>query len=153
MNHRKNDQKSCRFVTKQGFHCKKVAILSPNERKYASSLFFMGLSIMKRIQVRLDDEMAQTITKIKKESGKKQTDIIRRIMQLGLEHWHLKQQYGTPQPFGKETLMVAERAAISAAAQTLLMVRKLVGDEEAAKAKAEVEAQLVNLWHYGNQGN
>ena len=113
----------------------------------------MRILIMKRFQVRLEDDMVQMISEIKQETGKTRTEIIRRIMKLGVEHWHLKQQYGTRKPFGKGSLMVAERKAMSAALQTLLIVRKLADkllDEEArGKARAEIEAQLGGWWHYG----
>lgn len=95
--------------------------------------------------------MAQMISDIKQETGKTHTEIIRRIMKLGLEHWHLKQQYGTRKPFGKNRLMLAERKAINAVIQTLFIVRKLADKEDCVNAKIDAERRLNAWWHYGDE--
>ena len=106
---------------------------------------------MKRFNVRLEDDMAQKISEIEQETGKPQSEIIRRLMQLGLEHWHLKQQYGNPKPFGKGSLMEAQIQSINATIQTLLLVRNLVDEKIGKKIRADVDAQLATLWCHGKE--
>lgn len=105
---------------------------------------------MIKTSINLDAQLHEAILQFGKQKGIKGISvIIRQLIKSGMQYESLLENTGQSQPLGKQSLMVAERAAIQASIESLLLLRKIVNKPEVIE---EVKKQAYDIieqrWNY-----
>ena len=93
----------------------------------------------------------QTAAKIKQfaaEHKKPVAEVLREIIDLGVGQYDKNHNYPNYQPYGKNNLMRAERAAIYASVINNFLLRTRISQQEYEECEERAKEILGKLWDY-----